>query len=123
MQSNSELRLTSTRPVYQKRQAFLDLLRDHSIILFQGATGSGKSSQIPALVMFAMNGRKVACTQPRIIATVELANRVASELGVKVGDDWGEVGYVFRGEDKSLDASLVFMTDGMFASSPCDVLR
>ena len=72
-----------------------------------GETGSGKSTQMPQYIRdggMVEEGSMIACTQPRRIATVALAQRVAEERGVVLG---GEVGYAIRFEDiTSRDTSI-----------------
>ena len=56
-------------------------------------------------------GKKIGCTQPRRVAAVSVAKRVAEEVGCKVGM---EVGYSIRFEDCTSDDTVIkYMTDGM----------
>lgn len=60
---------------------------------------------------FCEDGRKIGCTQPRRVAAMSVAARVAEEMGVKLGR---EVGYSIRFEDCTSDRTLLkYMTDGM----------
>ena len=84
--------------------------------LVRGATGCGKSTQLPAMLLESAAARGEACSivvaQPRRLAAVALAERVASELG----DDsaGGLVGYRIRGESKtSARTALSFVTVGV----------
>lgn len=74
----------------------------------------GKTTQIPQflLPLFAKKGKKaIACTQPRRVAAMSIAKRVAEEMDVVMGQ---EVGYTIRFEDcTTSDTILRFMTDGM----------
>ncbi|KAM0720973.1 hypothetical protein Q7P37_003258 [Cladosporium fusiforme] len=103
-----------TLPVYSYRQTFLDAVRDYQIIIIVGETGSGKTTQLPQYLMedgYCKNGLKVGCTQPRRVAAMSVATRVAEEVGVKVGN---EVGYAIRFEDATNDKTVLkYMTDGM----------
>lgn len=87
-----------------------------------GETGSGKTTQIPQYIREAgyCKKGKLACTQPRRVAAMSVAARVAQETGTKLGN---EVGYSIRFEDCTSDKTeLVYMTDGMllreFLSEP-----
>ncbi|CAI6243729.1 unnamed protein product [Periconia digitata] len=102
-------------PVNTQRDEFLDLYQKHQILVFVGETGSGKTTQIPQYVLYddlpQQNGKMVACTQPRRVAAMSVAQRVAEEMDVELG---GQVGYSIRFEDKtSQDTILKYMTDGM----------
>jgi len=104
----------------------------HQILYVTGATGQGKSTQVPKLLLYALkaidyktNG-KVVCTQPRIAPTVNNATRIAEELGlpieqpsnttsVKIKTNNSKVQYKFK-EDSHLDLNsnyfLRIVTDG-----------
>ncbi|CAN6674841.1 pre-mRNA-splicing factor ATP-dependent RNA helicase Prp43p [Trichomonascus vanleenenianus] len=102
-------------PVHAQRNEFLELFQKHQIIVFVGETGSGKTTQIPQFVCFDdmpnILGKQVACTQPRRVAAMSVAQRVADEMDVKLGE---EVGYSIRFEDCTSDKTfLKYMTDGM----------
>lgn len=103
-----------TLPVYQYRQTFLDAVRDFQILIVVGETGSGKTTQLPQFLYedgYCENGMKVGCTQPRRVAAMSVAARVAEEMGKKLGN---EVGYAIRFEDATSDkTALKYMTDGM----------
>lgn len=103
-----------TLPVYQYRDIFLDAVREHQVLIVVGETGSGKTTQLPQYLHeggFTKDGMKVGCTQPRRVAAMSVATRVAEEMGVKVGN---EVGYSIRFEDQTTDKTVLkYMTDGM----------
>ncbi|KAI5804159.1 P-loop containing nucleoside triphosphate hydrolase protein [Peziza echinospora] len=102
-------------PVHLQRQEFLDLFHSTQILVFVGETGSGKTTQIPQFVLYDdlphLHGFQVACTQPRRVAAMSVAKRVADEMDVKLGD---EVGYNIRFEDVTGPKTILkYMTDGM----------
>lgn len=102
-------------PVSQQRAEFLKMFHSTQILVFVGETGSGKTTQIPQYVLYddlpQREGLMVACTQPRRVAAMSVAQRVADELDVQLGQ---EVGYTIRFEDvTSKNTVLKYMTDGM----------
>ncbi|KAJ2329468.1 DEAH-box ATP-dependent RNA helicase prp43, partial [Coemansia sp. RSA 2681] len=102
-------------PVNKQRQKFLDLVHNNQFVVLVGETGSGKTTQIPQYMVFDMlphvEGKMIACTQPRRVAATSVAQRVADELDVKLGQ---EVGYSIRFEDcTSAKTVLKYCTDGM----------
>lgn len=100
-------------PVFKQRGNLLIAIRDHKILIVEGETGSGKTTQIPQYLheVGYTNFGKIACTQPRRVAAMSVAARVAQEMKVKLGQ---EVGYSIRFEDCSSDKTIIkYMTDGM----------
>jgi pre-mRNA-splicing factor ATP-dependent RNA helicase DHX15/PRP43 len=94
---------------------FLQLYQQSQILVFVGETGSGKTTQIPQFVLYddlpQTQGKMVACTQPRRVAAMSVAQRVAAEMDVKLGE---EVGYSIRFEDMTGPKTIMkYMTDGM----------
>jgi ATP-dependent helicase HrpA len=88
-------------------------LAAHPVIIVCGATGSGKSTQLPKLCLAAGRGLNgmIGHTQPRRIAARALANRIAAELGTRVG---AVVGCQVRFEDRTgPDCRIKLMTDGI----------
>ncbi|KAK1725342.1 LOW QUALITY PROTEIN: helicase associated domain-containing protein [Colletotrichum acutatum] len=112
-----QLTIQETRkslPIYAYRDDFLAAMEKYQILVIVGETGSGKTTQLPQYLHeagFTKNGMKVGCTQPRRVAAMSVAARVADEVGVKVGQ---EVGYSIRFEDNTSDKTILkYMTDGM----------
>ncbi|RMJ27728.1 hypothetical protein PHISP_01372 [Aspergillus sp. HF37] len=101
-------------PIYQFRNEIIQAVQDHQVLIIVGETGSGKTTQIPQYLHeagYTNNSMKIGCTQPRRVAAMSVAARVADEMGVKPGN---EVGYAIRFEDNTSDKTIVkYMTDGM----------
>ncbi|OAQ97497.1 hypothetical protein LLEC1_00830 [Akanthomyces lecanii] len=101
-------------PIYQYRDEFVAALEQYQVLVIVGETGSGKTTQLPQYLHeagYTKGGLKVGCTQPRRVAAMSVATRVAEEVGVKVGN---EVGYSVRFEDCTSDKTVLkYMTDGM----------
>ncbi|KAJ3746064.1 P-loop containing nucleoside triphosphate hydrolase protein [Lentinula detonsa] len=103
-------------PVFSQMDDFLELFSKNQIIVMVGETGSGKTTQIPQFVAYSdlphTKGKLVACTQPRRVAAMSVAQRVADEMDVQLGK---QVGYSIRFEDMTESGTtfLKYMTDGM----------
>ena len=70
-------------PVFHNRNKLLELIKKHATLIILGETGCGKTTQIPQYIYSArLHGNsKIAITQPRRVAAVSIANRVAKEVG------------------------------------------
>jgi len=100
-------------PITSKRQQIVRLIKENQVVIVSGETGCGKSTQIPKMCLEAGRGLvgKIGCTQPRRIAAITIAHRIAEELGEGIG---GSVGYKIRFREKtSKQAFIKIMTDGM----------
>lgn len=101
-------------PVVAHRDEVLAAMRANDVVIVCGDTGSGKTTQLPKMALelgCAAKGRRIAITQPRRMAAVAMAERVAEELRTPVG---GLVGYQHRFQKKvSDDTRIKFMTDGV----------
>ncbi|HEX3396510.1 MAG TPA: ATP-dependent RNA helicase HrpA [Steroidobacteraceae bacterium] len=100
-------------PITVRREAILQALTDHQVLIVAGDTGSGKSTQLPQYCLELGRGVAglIAHTQPRRLAARALAARVAEELGQPVGRS---VGFRVRFADQVSDVTrLVLMTDGL----------
>ncbi|XP_030053244.1 pre-mRNA-splicing factor ATP-dependent RNA helicase DHX16 [Microcaecilia unicolor] len=101
-------------PVFPYRADLLAAIAEHQILIIEGETGSGKTTQIPQYLHeegYTKNGSKIGCTQPRRVAAMSVAARVSQEMGVKLGN---EVGYCIRFEDCTSERTVIkYMTDGM----------
>ncbi len=101
-------------PVYDYREELLEAIAEHQILIVEAETGSGKTTQLPQYLHeagYTQDNMKVGCTQPRRVAAMSVAARVAEEMGVRLGQ---EVGYSIRFEDATSDKTVLkYMTDGM----------
>lgn len=106
--------LRKSLPIYSYREELLEAVQQFQTLIIVGETGSGKTTQLPQYLMeagYTKNGKKIGCTQPRRVAAMSVAARVAEERGSKLGT---EVGYSIRFEDcTSEKTELKYMTDGM----------
>lgn len=100
-------------PIFKLRDDLIKAVSDNQILIVIGETGSGKTTQITQYLAeagFTSRGR-VGCTQPRRVAAMSVAKRVAEEFGCRLGQ---EVGYTIRFEDcTSPETQIKYMTDGM----------
>lgn len=88
----------------------LQALQSSPCVVVRGETGCGKTTKLPQLLIRAGYGR-VCVTQPRRVAALAAARRVAQERGAQLG---GEVGYAIRFEQKCTEATRIkFVTDGV----------
>lgn len=100
-------------PIASAEKKLVDEVMKNDTLVVIGETGSGKTTQLPQFLHdggFCEKG-KIGITQPRRVAAVTVATRVAEEMGVDVGQ---LVGYSIRFEDKTSSATQVkYLTDGM----------
>lgn len=100
-------------PVYSCRDELLQLIDENNIVIVVGETGSGKTTQLTQYLHeegYSDRGC-IACTQPRRVAAMSVAQRVSQELGVELGQ---EVGYSIRFEDNTSEKTVIkYMTDGI----------
>jgi len=100
-------------PISAHRQAIVDAIRRHPVVIVAGETGSGKTTQLPKFCLEAGRGLDgmIGCTQPRRIAALTVARRIAEELGQAPGQT---VGHKIRFHEKTGHRTLVkIMTDGI----------
>lgn len=109
------LNIRKTLPVYQNKDEIMNHLNNNQVTVLIGETGSGKSTQIPQFLLKGLQDSKtrgsIAVTQPRRVAAINLATRVASEYGCNVG---AQVGYSVRFDNTTgSHTRLKYLTDGM----------
>ena len=100
-------------PISAHRDEIVAAMEKHAVIVVAGATGSGKTTQLPKMCLAAGRGARglIGHTQPRRIAARAIASRLATELGTSVG---GAVGYQVRFNDRTgSDCRVKLMTDGI----------
>ena len=98
-------------PVWSSKKQILDLVEKNRIVIIQGETGSGKTTQIPQFLLEAGYYGGIVCTQPRRVAAMSIAKRVSQEMEVELGE---QVGYTVRFDDKTSQNTLIkYVTDGL----------
>ena len=101
-------------PILDRKRDIIDAISNHPVVIVSGETGSGKTTQLPKFCLEAGRGIDglIGCTQPRRIAAITVANRIAEELGEPLGRS---VGYQIRFQDRfnREHGYIKLMTDGI----------
>lgn len=102
-------------PISKVKNQILYAIEKYQVTILIGETGSGKTTQIPQFLYesgWCENGKIIGCTQPRRMACISVANRVAQEMHCDVGS---LVGYNIRFDDKTdpVKTKIKYVTDGM----------
>lgn len=101
-------------PVFPYREDFLKAMEEFQVLIIVGETGSGKTTQLTQYLHeagYTKGNKKIGCTQPRRVAAMSVAARVAEEMNSRLGH---EVGYSIRFEDCTSEKTIIkYMTDGM----------
>lgn len=104
-------------PIHSMREELVAAVKNNQFLVIVGETGSGKTTQIVQYIYEEglkdgdLGQKLIGCTQPRRVAAVSVAARVAEEVGCKVGQ---KVGYTIRFEDlTSPETRIKYMTDGI----------
>lgn len=111
--SRPDLTYPDELPVVARREEIAAAIAQHQVVIVCGATGSGKSTQLPKICLELGRGSRglIGHTQPRRIAARTLAERISAELGSELG---GAVGYKIRFSDQvGPDSYIKLVTDGM----------
>ncbi|MBU0972583.1 MAG: ATP-dependent RNA helicase HrpA [Proteobacteria bacterium] len=100
-------------PITRKKDDIISAINTHSVVIISGETGSDKTTQIPKFCLEAGRGINglIGCTQPRRIAAITVAKRIAEELNEPIGQS---VGYKIRFDDTTNRQGYIkMMTDGI----------
>ena len=100
-------------PIWQIHEPILDALRSGNRLVLVAPTGSGKTTQVPQMLLDAglAGNRRIVVLQPRRVAARTVAARVAWERNTPLG---GEVGYQIRFDDQTgLGTRICFITEGI----------
>uniref|UniRef100_A0A0R3S0K4 RNA helicase n=1 Tax=Elaeophora elaphi TaxID=1147741 RepID=A0A0R3S0K4_9BILA len=102
----------SKLPIYAEEQSIMETINDNCATIICGETGSGKTTQLPQFLYeagYARNGKLIGITEPRRVATISMATRVAQEMNLP-----NVVSYQIKYEgNRSAETSILFMTDGV----------
>ncbi|KAM7347413.1 3'-5' RNA helicase YTHDC2 [Cochliomyia hominivorax] len=117
--SNELFRDKQELPIYHYQGELNQMLKQHNVFIINGETGSGKTTQVPQYILNEATRRNRPCrivvTQPRRVATVSVAHRVAKERGEPLGET---VGYQIRMESRvKKTTNLIYTTSGCFLRS------
>lgn len=101
-------------PIAAVEKLLVEYVRNNDTLIVVGETGSGKTTQLPQYLFyggFCRDGGVIGITQPRRVAAISVAKRVAEECGVALGQ---KVGYSIRFDDMtSASTRIKYMTDGL----------
>ena len=107
----------SELPVSAARDEIAEAVKSSQVVIVSGQTGSGKTTQLPKIVCLSwgavQHGRQIVHTQPRRLAARTVAERIASEMGVTLGE---EVGYQVRFTDESYAEDAPARRDGRYSA-------
>ena len=108
-----DFNFNNSLPVSAQRQKITELIKNNSVVVIAGETGSGKTTQLPKICLQAGRGVYgiIGHTQPRRLAARSVASRIAQELQVPLGET---VGFQIRFTDQVSESTQVkLMTDGI----------
>ncbi|CAB3361195.1 Hypothetical predicted protein [Cloeon dipterum] len=100
-------------PILAEEQSIMETINENPVVVIAGETGSGKTTQVPQFLYeggYASKGKMICVTEPRRVAAISMASRVAEEMGLSSR----EVSYLIRFEgNASPSTRILFMTDGV----------
>lgn len=113
-ENTEQVVVEETLPIIHMEQEIIEKVKFSPVTIICGETGCGKSTQLPRFLLENHLGDsgKIGITQPRRIAAITLARRVAEETGLKLGE---EIGYQVRYDSSTISKKnrIKFMTDGI----------
>eukprot|EP00397_Hematodinium_sp_SG-2012_P007382 GEMP01007427.1.p1 GENE.GEMP01007427.1~~GEMP01007427.1.p1 ORF type:complete len:1058 (+),score=242.00 GEMP01007427.1:108-3281(+) len=108
---NDNLHVRTRLPAYKHGEQFLQLVDNNDVVVVCGATGCGKTTQLPQMLMDHLGPKRLICTQPRRISPTSIAARVAFERSEPPGQ---HVGYQIRFDHvTSAQTRLLYVTTGV----------
>lgn len=113
-ETKSRVRPNPNLPIRARKHEILSAISNNDVVVIVAETASGKTTQIPQILLEHDPSFSIVVTQPRRVAAISVANRVAAERGTTVGD---EVGYTVRFDDKCTPGvtRIRYVTDGILA--------
>lgn len=100
-------------PILAEEQPIVEAIKENSVVIICGETGSGKTTQVPQFLYeagFCSDGYLIGVTEPRRVAAISMSKRVAEEMNL----DSSVVSYQIRYEGNATEKTLIkFMTDGV----------
>ncbi|CAG9317937.1 unnamed protein product [Blepharisma stoltei] len=104
-------------PIFRHKEKILKQLNQFNVGIIEGATGSGKTTQVPKYILERWPDSKIVISQPRRLPTIQIATRVAEEMETEIGE---VVGYHIKGIKKYNENSrIIYMTTGMLVQELC----
>ena len=99
-------------PIWSAREPLLKMIEENQVTILLGETGCGKSTQLPQFLLSKYQAKGIiGITQPRRVAAINLARRVAEEHGTSLRN---RVGYTIRFDDATTsETKIKYLTDGM----------
>ncbi|KAG6796962.1 pre-mRNA-splicing factor ATP-dependent RNA helicase DHX16-like [Apis mellifera caucasica] len=102
-------------PIYPFKNDLIQAIKDHQVLIIEGETGSGKTTQIPQYLYeagFAEDNKIIGCTQPRRVAAMSVAARVAHEMCVKLGNEQNNIIFsvmiIDEAHERTLHTDILF---------------